>query len=122
MGFVKNYLTWFSIQEEFFERNVAYLQRQQTYSRVGDACTPTASTCTLLAGHTMELVFSVGTGGSMVLWHCEQTLQLDGQHSAQQKLAPSSDPSAQECYELHEPQRTSKPPFNVDLLRYEMCF
>jgi len=29
MGFVKNSLTWFSIQEEFFERNVAHLQRQQ---------------------------------------------------------------------------------------------
>ena len=54
----------------------------------------------------------------MVFWHCEQTLQLGGQHSAQQKLAPSSDPSAQERYELHEPQRTSKIPLNVDLLRY----
>jgi hypothetical protein len=62
----------------------------------------------LLAGHTTELTLSVDTGGSMIFRHCEQTLQLDGQHSAQQKLAPSSNPSAQERCELHEPQRTSQ--------------
>ena len=50
-----------------------------------------------------DILFSVEYGRT------QQGAQLDGQHSAQQKLAPSSDPSAQERYELHEPQRTSKP-------------